>query len=235
MAADEAPGRLVGSGRSAEVYDIGNGRVLRRHRDTADSQPEADIMVHLAKADFPVPAVYDASGPDLVMERLDGRDMLADLGRRPWLARQHGRLLADLHNRLHAIEAPPGLRAAFEPGNKVLHLDLHPGNVMLTARGPVVIDWTSAGAGAAVADVAMAYVILASSETDLLPLLVRLAVRPLRAIHLAQFLANAVDDPWPVMASAARQRMKDPNVRPSEAARLQRIADRAERTGTARG
>lgn len=235
MAVDEPPGRLIGSGRSAEVYDIGNGRVLRRHRDAFDSQPEADIMVHLAKAGFPVPAVYDASGPDLVMERLDGRDMLADLGRRPWLARRHGRLLADLHNRLHAIDAPPGLRPAFEPGNKVLHLDLHPGNVMLTARGPVVIDWTSAGAGAAVADVAMAYVILASSETDLLPVLVRLAVGPLRAIHLAQFLANAVDDPWPVMASAARQRMKDPNVRPSEAARLQRIADRAERTGTARG
>lgn len=235
MAADEPPGRLVGSGRSAEVYDIGNGRVLRRHRDTVDCQPEADIMVHLAKAGFPVPAVYDASGPDLVMERLDGRDMLADLGRRPWLARRHGRLLADLHNRLHAIDAPPGLRPAFEPGNKVLHLDLHPGNVMLTARGPVVIDWTSAGVGAAVADVAMAYVILASSETDLLPVHVRLAVGPLRAIHLAQFIAYAVDDPWPVMASAARQRMKDPNVRPSEAARLQRIADRAERTGTARG
>ena len=44
----------------------------------------------------------------------------------------------------------------------MLHLDLHPGNVMFTARGPVVIDWTNARAGAPAADVAMAYLIMAS-------------------------------------------------------------------------
>jgi hypothetical protein len=27
------PGRLIGTGRSADVYDAGNGRVLRRYRD----------------------------------------------------------------------------------------------------------------------------------------------------------------------------------------------------------
>jgi aminoglycoside phosphotransferase (APT) family kinase protein len=226
----EPPGPLIGTGRSADIYAIGNGRVLRRFRTPYDTQAEADIMVYLAKAGFPVPAVHDASGPDLVMERLDGRDMLADLGSRPWLARQHGRTLADLHNRLHAIQAPPGLRPAFEPGDRVLHLDLHPGNVMLTSRGPVVIDWTNASAGAPGADVAMAYVIIASSETDLIPLPLRLAVRPLRAVHLSQFLAAARDDPAPLMARTARHRMTDPNVRPSEAKRLQQIADRAERS-----
>jgi hypothetical protein len=42
------------------------------------------------------------------MERLDGHDMLAGLGRRPWLARRHARSLADLHNRLHQIPARLG-------------------------------------------------------------------------------------------------------------------------------
>ncbi len=224
----EPPGPLIGTGRSADIYAIGNGRVVRRFRTPYDSQVEADLMLYLAKAGFPVPAIYDASGRDLVMERLDGRDMLADLGSRPWLARQHGRTLAGLHNRLHAIQAPPGLRPAFEPGDKVLHLDLHPGNVMLTSRGPVVIDWTNAAAGPPGADVAMAYVIISSSETDLIPMPLRLVVGPLRGAHLRQFLAAARHDPVPLMATTARHRMTDRNVRPSEARRLQQIADRAE-------
>lgn len=231
MAAEKPPGRLIGTGRSADIYALGSGRVLRRFRFPYDTQAEADLMIYLAKAGFPVPAVYDASGPDLIMERLEGRDMLSDVARRPWLAGKYGRDVADLHNRLHQIDAPPGLRPAFEPGNKVLHLDLHPANVMLTARGPVVIDWTNAAAGAPAVDVAMVYVILASSETDLLPLPLRPLVGLLRGAHLKRFLAAAHDDPWPVMARTARNRMRDPNVRPSERKRLQRIAERAERAG----
>ena len=83
--ASQTPGPLIGSGRSADVYALGDGRVVRRFRTPYDAQPEAELMRHLAAAGYPVPAVYDADGPDLVMERLDGRDMLADLGRRPWL------------------------------------------------------------------------------------------------------------------------------------------------------
>ena len=35
------PGPLVGTGRAADVYDIGNGRVLRRYRTDHDSTIEA--------------------------------------------------------------------------------------------------------------------------------------------------------------------------------------------------
>jgi aminoglycoside phosphotransferase (APT) family kinase protein len=228
MSADEPPGPLIGSGRSADVYALGQDRVLRRFRTPYNVQAEADIMIHLAKAGFPVPAVYDADGPDLVMERLDGRDMLADLGSRPWLARRHGRTLAMLHNRLHEVQAPAGLRSAFGPGDGVLHLDLHPGNVMLTARGPVVIDWTNASAGTPGADVAMAYLIMASSDTDLIPWWLRPAVRTVRAALLGQFRAAVRDDPAPHIARVARERVADRNVRPAEAERLLRIAGLAE-------
>jgi uncharacterized membrane-anchored protein len=43
----------------------------------------------------------------------------------------------------------------------VLHLDLHPDNVMLTPDGPKVIDWSNAEEGAPGLDWAMSAVILA--------------------------------------------------------------------------
>jgi aminoglycoside phosphotransferase (APT) family kinase protein len=234
VAADsDPPGRLIGMGRSADVYAIGGGRVLRRFRTSYDTQAEAEIMLHLAAAGFPVPEVYDADGPDLVMERLDGTDMLADLGRRPWRVRQHGRTLASLHDQLHKVQAPAGLRQRYGSGDRVLHMDLHPANVMLTSRGPVVIDWTGAAAGNAAVDVAMAYLIMASSEVDMVPMLARPAVRTVRARFIAAFLTAVCEDPWPHVAEVARYRMADPNVRPSEISRLRELAARAEQRLTA--
>ena len=229
MSAADPPGPIIGTGRSADVYDIGSGRVLRRFRASIDVQAEAQMMRHLAAAGYPVPEVYDANRRDLVMERLTGRDMLADLGRKPWRIPQHARTLADLHNRLHAISAPPGWPEALGPGDAVLHLDLHPGNVMLTSRGPVVIDWTNARAGAAGADVAMAYLIMATSDTDLLPLALRPVIRLLRAALFRVFLASVQDDPMPHLARVARARLTDRNTRPAEAERLRKVAERADR------
>jgi len=225
MPSTQAPGPLLGAGRTCDVYDVGQGRVLRRYRLPRDVEAEAAIMRYLAEAGVPVPHVYDADGPDLIMERLSGRDMLAELGRKPWLVRPYGRLLARLHNQLHEIQAPPGLQTAFAPGDRMLHLDLHPANVMLTGRGPVVIDWSGVRAGAAGADVAMAYLIMASSDVDLIPVALRPVVGRLRASLLRQFLAEAHDNPKPYIASAAAARMRDPNVRPAEINRLRRLAE----------
>jgi aminoglycoside phosphotransferase (APT) family kinase protein len=228
MPASDPPGPLIGAGRAADVYAIGPGRVLRRYRTPFDVRPEAEIMRYLGQAGYPVPAVYDADGSDLVMERLDGRDMLADLARRPWLARRHARTLADLHNRLHQIAAPAGWPQVFGPGGTVLHLDFHPGNVMLTSRGPFVIDWSNVRSGPAGADVAMAYLIMASSEVDDVPLPVRPALSAVRSAVIRQFLLAARDDPGPHIASVARHRMTDRNVRASEVDWLARRAAKAE-------
>ncbi|MGH3394366.1 MAG: phosphotransferase [Streptosporangiaceae bacterium] len=229
MAAENAPGPLVGAGRTADVYALGPDRVLRRCRTGYDTQREAEVMTYLAEAGFPVPRIYDADGPDLVMERLKGRDMLADLASRPWLVRRHARALAGLHDRLHQIPAPPSLPERHGSGGRVLHLDLHPGNVMLTPSGPVVIDWSGVSAGPPAVDVAMFWVIIATSDVDELPRRIRLAVAALRSALLRQFLAAVQDDPAPVLARVARARIADPNVRPAEVRRLEEIADRAER------
>ena len=63
----------------------------------------------------------------------------------------------DLHDRLHALPA----RLSTDPADRILHLDLHPLNVMLTSRGPVVIDWRNATEGPADFDVAMTALIFA--------------------------------------------------------------------------
>ena len=61
------PGPLLGHGRSADVYDLGDGTVLRRYRPAAVRgglvEREAMVMRHLADSGFPVPAVHDAPIP----------------------------------------------------------------------------------------------------------------------------------------------------------------------------
>src|SRR5215472_13215718 len=218
------PGPLIGSGRAADVYALGGGKVLRRYKTVHSCAAEAELMRYLREAGYPVPEVFAVDGPDLVMQRLDGRDMLADLASRPWRAAAHARTLARLHDQLHQIAAPAGLARPVGPGGRVLHLDLHPGNVMLTAGGPFVIDWTNGCAGEPGADVAMAYLIMASSEIDGLPWWRTLMARGLRRVFLSRFRAGVHDDPGPHLARAAEYRLHDPNVRPAEAARLRHLA-----------
>jgi aminoglycoside phosphotransferase (APT) family kinase protein len=217
------PGPLIGSGRAADVYALGDGKVLRRHKLAHSCAAEAGLMRYLREAGYPVPEVFAATGPDLVMQRLYGRDMLADLASRPWRVARHARTLARLHDQLHQIAAPAGLRQ-FGDGGQVLHMDLNPANVMLTGGGPFVIDWSNGCAGEAGADVAMAYLIMASSEVDGLPSWLTPVIGWLRRVFLRRFLAAVRDDPQPHLARVASRRLQDPNVRPAEAARVRRLA-----------
>src|SRR5258708_30835577 len=43
-------------------------------------------------------------------------------------------------------------------------MDLHPENVLMSARGPVLIDWEGAARGPAAADLALCWVVVAMSE-----------------------------------------------------------------------
>jgi tRNA A-37 threonylcarbamoyl transferase component Bud32 len=228
MATKPPPGRLIGSGRAADVFEIDDRRVLRRYRTGFDAEPEASLMQYLRAAGFPVPQVFDAAGADLVLERLSGRDMLADLAKRPWRAAGHARTLAGLHDRLHEIDAPLGLQRPFGTGNKVMHLDLHPGNVMLTAAGPVVIDWSNGAAGPPGADVAIASLIMQVSEVDSLPAPVRLVAGQVRARVVRSFEAHVSCEFRPHLKEAADLRIRDPNVRPAEIEQLRRIVARTQ-------
>lgn len=148
---------LLASGRDADVYATEPGRVLRRYRAGGDVAPEAAVMTYVGALGFPVPTVYAAEQTDLVMERLDGPTMAQALAAAELEVAAGARLLAQLHDRLH--ELPP--RCSPDPAAGVLHMDFHPDNVMLTRRGPVVIDWRNAIEGPPDLDVAMTALILA--------------------------------------------------------------------------
>jgi len=131
--------------------------------------------------------------------------MRVDIARRPWTIVQHARLLARLHQQLHRIPAPDWL-PAIGPGGAVLHLDLHPENVLLHGKGALVIDWANARAGHWADDVAQTVVILAAAD---LPRTTMLAVRAFLAIYLAGFDRAVVRTHLP---AAIERRMADPNM-----------------------
>jgi aminoglycoside phosphotransferase (APT) family kinase protein len=128
---------------------------------------EARTMAFVQEKGYPVPAIHEISddGLDLVMERIDGVSMVEAIGKAPWTVRRQAATLAELHLQLHEIEAPDFLpTSSLGSGDKVLHLDLHPLNVMVGPKGPVVIDWPNARRGDPAVDVALAWVLMAAGE-----------------------------------------------------------------------
>lgn len=119
--------------------------------------------------------------PGIVMERIEGLSLLKVTEARPWTIFNAVRLAARLHADIHRCVAPASLGSLHEriaaridesdapeldkqaakdqlanlpDGNTLCHGDFHPGNVLITARGPVVVDWSSACRGHAMGDVA---------------------------------------------------------------------------------
>lgn len=203
-------GKLIGSGRTADVYEIDEAWVLRRNReDWGDAAAEGAVMEHVRAYGYPVPRVRVRPGDsrtsrtDLVMERLTGPTMLEALVAGSIDVREAGTVLAALLRQLHAI---PGRR----PGTRVLHLDLHPENVMLTPAGPRVIDWGTAEDGDPGLDWGLSAIILAQVAVDDQPI-----ADPARAI-LAALLADPAGLTETGLGEARRRRAANPTMTPYE-------------------
>lgn len=154
---------LIGSGRACDVFALDATRVLRRERAGRSLEHEAAVMRHVRALGFPCPEVHDASGADLVLERIEGPTLTQHLLDDPTddAIDRGARTLAALHHRLHGI-------APMADGVGVItHLDLHPDNVLLHRGGVVVIDWSNARHGDAATDVAMTWLILHPFRTVL--------------------------------------------------------------------
>jgi len=224
----EPLGRPLAAGRSANVYDLGGGRILRRYHDRSRSaEREAEIITWAGQHGVPVPEVFDADGPVIVMEKVDGPTMLADLARCPWRLFRHAASLARLHEQVHAAPALAGLRTPFGESGGLLHTDLHPDNVLMSPRGPVLIDWESASRGPAEADLGLCWVVVTFSSVpgSAWQQGVGRAGQRLFANAVLRHAGMRRDDPW--LAKTARFRLDDPHLLNVEAARIRRMLARA--------
>jgi aminoglycoside phosphotransferase (APT) family kinase protein len=183
-------------------------------------------------AGYPAPEVFSVDGPDMVMERVVGVDMLEDLERHPWRARRFGAMLADLHVRLTAIPADPAIvesgevTVAYGAPEVYVHGDLHPANVILTVEGPVVIDWERARIGPADAEVASTWLLIEVGEPDDVPLPLRLIVGLIRRQLLRSFLAGVPRPSRETVRAMCDSRSSDPNMRPDELDRIRAFSTR---------
>jgi aminoglycoside phosphotransferase (APT) family kinase protein len=196
MATTAEPGELipVGRGREADVFAWDEGRVLRLAHDPAQAPTmdrEALVLAAAHRAGAPVPALYeriDVHGrPGLVIQRLDGPDLLSLLGAKPWLVLSVAGSSGRTHAELHALRAPEGVGSVHEvlrarlaselvppdvraralelleiapDGDRLCHGDFHPGNLLRTRAGDFVIDWTAGTRGDPEADVARTVLLL---------------------------------------------------------------------------
>ena len=215
---------LLAAGRDSDVFAYADGLVLRRYRDGRSAAGEVAVIREVAALGYPVPAVHEAAGPDIVMERVDGPTLAEALvaGMPPDEA---GALLAGLHDRLHAL-AWPGAA----PGEALLHLDLHPLNVILRGADPVVIDWSNARPGPPGLDVAMTAVILAQvvvTDGMLEAVGIDETARP-ALTRLLEAFADRVGTPYvDRLAAAEALRRQDPYQSPAELAALTRAVELA--------
>ncbi|WP_405714026.1 MULTISPECIES: phosphotransferase [unclassified Streptomyces] len=219
-------GELLGAGRSADVYALDEKWVLRRYRDGMDATHEWMVMSYLGAHGFPVPRLgprETGTAPrDLVLQRLTGPTMLESLLAGDLPVTEAAAVLAGLLAELHTVPA----RLSPDPEDRILHLDLHPDNVMLTDRGPVVIDWSNTEEGVPAADRAMTSLILAQAAVD--PGFTAPAdARALLEALLPHFSASG-GIPARHLAEAAARRAADPAMSPREVALIGRAASLVE-------
>jgi aminoglycoside phosphotransferase (APT) family kinase protein len=215
---------LLGAGREAEVFAWDDGRVLRLARDSSRAEMierEVTALAAAHEAGANVPGVHERvtvdGRPGVVLDRVDGVDLLDSLASRPWTARSVGKTLGVEHAALHRVEAPAGLPelhdelrqrlgsplvpedvrtralerlAALPAGDRLLHGDFHPANLLATADGYVVIDWTNGTAGDPAADVARTILLMGGGKlADGTPVVVRVLAPVARRLLLVRYLS----------------------------------------------
>ncbi len=191
--------RLVGQGGEAQIYAWSDDRVVRLLRARGSNGRiafEVAALEAARSAGVRVPQIYEEvvvdGRPGLVMERLEGLDLLSIIGRKPWLVFRSGRLTGEIHARINAARAPASLPRVTDvvrdgmvrlkhqepaliewisgiverlPGGEALcHGDFHPGQVMFSDAQYAALDWSGAMRGDPLFDYARTRVLLSIGE-----------------------------------------------------------------------
>lgn len=104
---------LIARGGQADIYDFGDGKILRvgrRPQDLERIRYEYTVYLALNETKIHVPKVYglvEAAGmPAIVMERLNGPSMMDQIKANPLSAKVKARQLAGIHLEIGRINAP---------------------------------------------------------------------------------------------------------------------------------
>lgn len=152
----------------------------------------------------------------VIIERIAGPSMLDDLARRPWTLWRSARQFAAVHAAMHACQRPelpsqrdnlirsieyaPVLSEAtrrqvlaallrLPDGDAVCHGDYHPDNLIMSSRGPVVLDWMTGTHGSPAADVARTVLLFRIAVLpEGMPATKRIMTELLRRAFLAAYL-----------------------------------------------
>jgi aminoglycoside phosphotransferase (APT) family kinase protein len=188
---------LIGKGATADVYAWGDSAVIKLFKPGFEMNLEKELSLskHVAGTGLPVPkviAVEEYRGKrGIVFERIDGPSLFERLVSDPVRISECGRLLAEIHDRIHSVRLPelPNPRVelyeiirgspllestlitrivsvldTLPDGETLCHLDFHPLNVILTHEGSYVIDWTNCKSYHPLADVAMTSTLLQAAD-----------------------------------------------------------------------
>jgi len=190
---------LLSRGRSAEVYNWGDDKVLKLFYEghSADQViSEAKVTDSVFRAGLPVPEVFETTDWKnrfgIVFEKIDGISMLDACIENPQNAGKYGKILANIHHKIHdtSIEALPDLipslvqkvrstnNLSADQKQKVVnllenqadhfklcHMDFHPDQVLISENRSCVIDWETACQGVPFADIARTLLILRIGES----------------------------------------------------------------------
>jgi uncharacterized protein (TIGR02172 family) len=180
--------------------------------DQVEYEARIARVVHSAGLPAPaVGEIVELNGRrGLLYEHVDGLSMIDSIGQQLETLSQSACLWAELHADMHArstvpelpsqraeltkhIRAaqmlPPDLQRAvlraletMPDGDRLCHGDLWPGNVLMSSRGPIIIDWICATRGNPLADVARSSVLLLGGLAS--PLFSRAQKAMIRRVHM---------------------------------------------------
>lgn len=185
MDTDFEPSNLLGSGRVAEVFAHGSNviKLYRLGEGKKEVFREAATLALLEDSGLPIPSIKAARQCGqrwgLEISRVPEASIPADV-------HSVAALMADLHQRIHAIRGKPITRlkqklstniqraGQLDPrdrdnllsklsdlpdDDRLCHGDFHPGNIMGSVGNPFVVDWLDATTGPAQADVCRTYLL----------------------------------------------------------------------------
>lgn len=238
----------IAAGRTAEIFALDKQYVLKLflpYFPADEAENEAALVQAVCQAGVKTPAVVEVVAVNgrcgFVMERIEGRSMLAHMQADLNQINEFAQALAQLHAELHQhssmtlvaehewlarkIKRAEPLRDEMKTAvlahlqrlpheDIICHGDFHMDNIIITADGPVIIDWCNANRGHPLSDVARTSLMLTKGALppDMSPAQ-QVAIQELRAafnqVYLDHYFAlqpyaPAELLPWHLPVTAAR-------------------------------